>query len=176
MLLPAVQHCAEQLLPGAVDNSIRSHRYTSFSTYKPFHNCNHVQDTFHEKRLKIKGLLQKSYSVIHLSFDLWTSPNNLAFAAIVAHFRSSATKKIESIVIGFREIRGAHTGENIAYAVQRVLQDYDLDVHKLGCFVLDNAPNNDTAIAALGRGMDWTKKQCKERRLRCLGHIINLCA
>jgi hypothetical protein len=43
----------------------------------------------------------------------------------------------------------------------------------LGYFVLDNATNNDTTLAELAKlwGFDY-----KEKRLRCMGHVINLIA
>jgi hypothetical protein len=102
-------------------------------------------------------------------------PKPFAFAAVVAHFCSGISGKIESILIAFREIKGTHSGENIADTIQAVIEEYNI-ADKLGCFVLDNATNNDTCVAAIGREMKWTRKECLSRRLRCMGHIINLCA
>src|ERR1700761_9514033 len=42
---------------------------------------------------------------------------------------------------------------------------------KLGYFTLDNATNNDTAIADLASEFGFDPLQ---RRVRCFGHIINL--
>ncbi|KAF6528001.1 hypothetical protein HZS61_008303 [Fusarium oxysporum f. sp. conglutinans] len=51
-----------------------------------------------------------------------------------------------------------------------VAHDYDLEP-KLGCFMMDNAQDNDRAVLQLatrfGFDPDW-------RRLRCSGHVINL--
>ena len=41
----------------------------------------------------------------------------------------------------------------------------------MGYFVLDNAQNNDTTLAELAKKMNFDPK---ERRLRCIGHILNL--
>ncbi len=43
----------------------------------------------------------------------------------------------------------------------------------MGYFVLDNAQNNDTTLAELAKKMNFDPK---ERRLRCIGHILNLIA
>jgi hypothetical protein len=43
----------------------------------------------------------------------------------------------------------------------------------LGYFVLDNALNNDTTLDKLAKSMDFL---LVERRLRCIGHILNLIA
>jgi hypothetical protein len=42
--------------------------------------------------------------------------------------------------------------------------------------VLNNALNNDAYVRALARNWGWTPKEAINRRLRCIGHIINLAA
>jgi hypothetical protein len=59
--------------------------------------------------------------------------------------------------------------------VQNVCREYDIE-SQLGCFILDNASNNDTCIATLGKAYGWNLNEQRQRRLRCLGHIINLVA
>lgn len=134
-----------------------------------------VKQAYEDKRATVKKLLASSLSKIHLSFDNWSSGNHLAFTAIVAHF-CSPTFSIESILIGFRELRGPHSGENIAEVVDEVLQDFSIIPDKIGCFILDNAINNDTCITALAKTYKWDKSEVYTRRLRCFGHIINLVA
>lgn len=51
-----------------------------------------------------------------------------------------------------------------------VIEDYKIR-DQLGYFVTDNAGNNDTAIDLL---CDLLGLEAESRRLRCLGHIINL--
>ena len=68
----------------------------------------------------MKKLLVSAKLKVHLSFDNWLSGNHLAFIAIVAHF-CSPSYSIESILIGFCELRGPHSGENIAEVVDEVL-------------------------------------------------------
>ncbi|KAM4063334.1 transposase-like protein [Hirsutella rhossiliensis] len=70
------------------------------------------------------------------------------------------------------ELRESHTGENIASQVAEVIESFEIQ-DKIGYFTLDNAKNNDTAVAALGHVFNFEGKQ---RRVRCFGHIINLVA
>lgn len=49
---------------------------------------------------------------IHISFDLWTSPNRLAFIAIFAHFLDREYRQ-QNRLIGFRRQLSTHAGENI---------------------------------------------------------------
>jgi hypothetical protein len=48
---------------------------------------------------------------------------------------------------------------------------------QIGYFMLDNASSNDAAVEHILRELcPWiTPRQRRHRRLRCLGHIINLC-
>jgi hypothetical protein len=66
-------------------------------------------------------------------------------------------------------------GENQAEVIKKVIREYDLQGN-IRYFVTDNATNNDTAIdIALADLMPYlTPKQRLGRRLRCLGHVINL--
>jgi hAT family C-terminal dimerisation region len=130
--------------------------------------------SYHKRKARVKNLLQKALSNIHLSFDLWTSNNHYAFNAIVAHFVTS-DYKVASVLLAFRNILGPHSGENIAASVQQVVQEYEIQP-RLGCFILDNASSNDTAVEMLGKTYKWAKNEHKTRRLRCMGHIINLVA
>lgn len=41
---------------------------------------------FEQRKEVLKGILRRSKSQIHFSFDLWTSPNHLALLGIVAHW------------------------------------------------------------------------------------------
>lgn len=45
-----------------------------------------VLEAFNKRKEHLKGVLARSVSRIHLSFDLWTSPNHLALLGVVAHF------------------------------------------------------------------------------------------
>jgi hypothetical protein len=117
--------------------------------------------------------LHASLSKIHLSFDLWTAQNSLAIIGVVAHYLS---KDLESRtqLIAMRSIEGPHTGENqaqvIAEVIAEVIEDYEIR-DQLRYFVTDNAGNNDTVINSL---CDLLGLEARSRRLRCLGHIINL--
>lgn len=74
------------------------------------------------------------------------------------------------------ELRGPHSGENIAEVVGEVLQDYSIMPGQIGRFTLDNAANNDTCITALAKTYEWGKDEVYTRRLRCFDHSINLIA
>jgi hypothetical protein len=41
---------------------------------------------YKDRKVELKKYLARSASKIHFSFDLWTSPNNLALLGLVAHF------------------------------------------------------------------------------------------
>jgi hypothetical protein len=88
----------------------------------------------------------------------------------------SARYTVDSILLAFREVKGPHTGENFASIIEQVTCEYDISKATIGTFVLDNATPNDACIDTLGKSFGWSKEECKQRRLRCFGHIINLVA
>ena len=118
-------------------------------------------------------MLPKGKSNIHLSFDMWTSGNNLALVAIVSHFINKDGNSC-TIPLAIRCIQGSHSSENTAQQIIAVIEDYGI-ASRLGYFVLDNADTNetcdDTVLKTLQSNLNKQQKQ-----LQCLGHIINLAA
>lgn len=127
---------------------------------------------FHAIQPQIVDALSSAASKIHISFDGWTTKGGTrGFFGIVAHF-ATASGKIHDLPIALPQLNGAHTGEAIATAVVATLRAYGITSDTLGYFVLDNASNNDTTIAAVAREFgDFNPTQ---RRLRCGPHTINL--
>jgi hypothetical protein len=62
----------------------------------------------------------------------------------------------------------------MAKEVLHVLKDYEIG-NRFGYFILDNASSNDNAVRTILQEFNISSEY-KERRLRCLGHIINLVA
>ncbi|HYT41619.1 MAG TPA: hypothetical protein VEP90_04695 [Methylomirabilota bacterium] len=48
--------------------------------------ANWVTSSFLEHRQHVKMLLANAISSIHISFDLWTSPNNMSLIEIVGYW------------------------------------------------------------------------------------------
>lgn len=131
----------------------------------------------YEKRKQgLKKDLKKARSNIHISFDLWTSPNCYAMIAIVAHFIDSKGSR-QTKLLAIRQLKNEHSGENIAACVLRVIKEYKIR-KKVGFFVLDNASSNDVAVDIILHSLypSMSETARKRRRLRCLAHVTNLVA
>ncbi|KAF5120944.1 putative AC transposase [Metarhizium anisopliae] len=131
-----------------------------------------VLEAFNKRKEHLTGVLARSVSKIHFSFDLWTSPNHLALLGVVAHFIDEFGQN-QSILITIRQLHGSHSGENQAEVIKEVIQEYNLE-NRIGYFVTDNASNNNIAIDSLVACFlpHLTPKQRLGRRLRCLGHEL----
>lgn len=117
---------------------------------------NWVQAVHSEMKIGMKKVVKEALSKVHISFDIWTSPNCKPVLAVNSHFlgRDSAGKlAVQSVLLDMVEVFGAHDGANIAKSVMRVLDDWELSAEALGISVSDNAKNNDTAVKA------WVKEQ-----------------
>jgi hypothetical protein len=141
----------------------------------------------------MKSRLQRARTDIHLTCDLWTSPNCLPILEVIAQYITE-DGKLETTTLALVDIQGAHTGENLSKYIQDVIEDWGIAL-KLGSMQMDNASNNDTLIEELearkssieiilifllifiGLFNDFGIEYCAtDNRIRCIGHIINLSA
>ena len=117
--------------------------------------------------------LKQSRSLIHISFDNWTSTGGKrALTGICVHHLDSSGGVLDYLV-GLPELHGKHSGRNLAPVVRATLETFEIGENRRGYFVLDNAINNDAAIDALSEEYNFCAPY---RRLRCTCHIINLAA
>ncbi|KAH7464971.1 hypothetical protein FOMA001_g16996 [Fusarium oxysporum f. sp. matthiolae] len=113
-----------------------------------------LEDILSLKKAAVREELDEAVTQIHISFDLWTSPNRLAFISIFGHFIDQSNSH-QSRLLAFRRQIGSHAGENIAYTLAMT-------------FALRNFYTNlDASI---------TRADAEARRMRCFGHILNLVA
>ena len=132
---------------------------------------NKVMDQFKKTQLQMKNFFSSIDSRISFTTDIWTSPNDLAFMAITAHW-ISADFVMHSMLMDFVQLFGSHSGVNIEKAFSQSLLNYNVFNKKLA-ITLDNAYNNDSFISAL---MERDPSFDREHHIRCFGHILNLCA
>ena len=137
----------------------------------------HAFELFAEGKRRLRHIMLSALSGIHITCDIWTSPNHLGILAVVAHFTAESLER-RKITLAIKELQGVHSGENQATVLLQVLGDYGI-VGRLGYFVMDNTYSNDTSINIISEallknhGVDYNPHQ---HRLRCLGHVINLSA
>lgn len=103
--------------------------------------------TYESEKLLIATAVQSALSKIHLTVDLWSSPNSLAILGVVAHYISDSGQ-LEHTVLALQEVAGKHSGKNQSAIIMEVIQDFGI-ASKIGYFVMDNATNNDTLVASL---------------------------
>lgn len=135
-----------------------------------------IFEEFAIQKAKLRKELRRSKSNIHLSFDLWTSPNAYSIIAIISHFIDSNGYR-RTKLLAIRQLKGDHSGENISKHVLKVIREYRIR-KQIGFFILDNASTNDTAVDHILCSLypEMSEKARKRRRLRCLAHVTNLVA
>jgi hypothetical protein len=131
-----------------------------------------IMDEFVIRKEKIKEKIRDSSGMIYISFNLWTSPNKKAIVAICAHYLNKAYEP-QHILVGLKEVHGSHAGANVAEVMKPVLIEI-IPLERLGFFQADNDSKYDTAIDSLLHDLRPDIKDPRSRRVRCLGHIINL--
>ncbi|TMI77394.1 MAG: hypothetical protein E6H10_19115 [Bacteroidetes bacterium] len=137
--------------------------------------CRDITKYFETAKVTINERLSLARSRIHISYDLWTSPNHKAMIAIVAHW-TAEDYKVKTALLAIREVHGEHTGENIANVVYSVMKEYDIHT-RFGYYVGDNATNNDTSLDFLDhhlRDDGYDGFEPEKRRLRCFAHEMQI--
>lgn len=72
-----------------------------------------IMKAYHNRKVLLTEEMSSAKSNIHLSFDLWTSLNSIAFVAIVAYFIDD-NARLRTVLIALRRVIGSHAGEVIA--------------------------------------------------------------
>jgi BED zinc finger len=112
-----------------------------------------VMRQFDVEKAKIKNTLANAITSIHISCDIWTSPNNKPILGVVAHYIDEKGT-LAKAVLSMKEVIGVHDGDNLAGVVMSVITEWEIQ-DKLGYFVMDNAPNNDTMMRQISLGKSF---------------------
>ena len=166
-------------------NQIRDARFRTFLEYiNPATNRmlpnsdstikSHAEDLFNEGKKRLRHILATALSDIHLTYDIWTSPNHLRLLAIIRHF-TSEKGELHTITLALKELEGEHSGENQATIILDMLNDYKIR-NKLGYMVIDNIESNNTLITAVATSLNdkGVSYNTIQQRLRYNNHVINL--
>ncbi|KAI1664108.1 hypothetical protein L13192_12049 [Pyrenophora tritici-repentis] len=121
----------------------------------------------------VTAYLRDARSLIYVSFDNWTSTGGkLGLTSICVHI-IDAHGVVQDFVLGLPELPRQHSGVNIASVIATTLTKFRVNKDSIGYFMLNNAYNNNTAVASLANLYGFG---ALERRLRCCCHILNLAA
>jgi hypothetical protein len=130
-----------------------------------------VGRAYDQQFVAVKEVVRSAATRINLSFDLWTSHNQLALLGLVAHFLDHSGVP-RTVLLSLPRQKGRHCGYGISGTIAEVIREFDIG-NKLGYFVTDNASNNATCLQFLGGEFNFI---APERHVRCAGHVLNLVA
>jgi hypothetical protein len=134
-----------------------------------------IKSCWEAERLKIKDDLLSARTKIHISLDIWTSPNTYLFLGIIVHYIRLNENHQKTSLLALREI-GGHAGEEQWAVLRTVLEEYGI-IERLGCIIGDSASTNGTLCRTIHKFfstelfMEWNYQT---NQIRCIGHIINL--
>jgi len=126
-----------------------------------------IIDRFNSKLCEMRGIFEKLDSKVSFTTDCWTSPNNISFMGITAHYIDNDWT-LQSVTLDFLPLSDPHTGLNLSIAFSSVLEKFSLTEKVMG-ITLDNASNNDSFI-----NLDLDNSFQKYHHIRCFAHVLNL--
>jgi hypothetical protein len=100
-----------------------------------------VKEAWVKHKDVVRRAFQLTVSYIHISLDIWTSPNRHLLLAICAHFTTYELKRKKAL-LALKKVLG-HSGDDQFLILLPVLKDYGI-VRKLGTIIANNALNNNT--------------------------------
>lgn len=133
-----------------------------------------IHDMFDYFEPEIREEIKRAKSRITITFDGWGSKHEkISVIGVVVHFINEHYECVTRL-IGLPELpKHGKAGIDQAAVILFLLTRFGITAENIGYFVLDNASNNDTTLVALSEALDFDPI---ERRLRCMGHILNLIA
>lgn len=137
-----------------------------------------IKRQFEQQQPVVIEWLTRSLSCFHISTDTWKARHgHKHFQAVNCQFVDE-NGVLRQVLLDLVEVDGEQrkTGAYLASLLVKTCQEYSL-LHRLGWITSDNVTVNDALVRAVEAQMrdsgvtNWTEKT---RRLRCIGHIINL--
>ncbi len=134
-----------------------------------------MMSLYEEGQRRIYLVLQDALSSIHISYDVWTSPNDLEILGIVSHL-TNEERRLQALLLALVKVERAHTGKQVDAHIFMVLDQYHIK-DRLGDSVMDNATSNDRMLTSISHQLfdkDGLSYNSQQHRLRCNSHIIIL--
>lgn len=137
-----------------------------------------IKRQFEEQQLAVIEWLTRSLSCFHISTDTWKARHSHKHFQAVNYQFVDEKGVLRQVLLDLVEVDGEQrkTGAYLASLLVKTCQDYSL-LHRLGWITSENVTVNDALVRAVEAHMhdtgvlNWTEKT---RRLRYIGHIINL--
>ncbi|XP_055961060.1 zinc finger BED domain-containing protein RICESLEEPER 2-like [Mercurialis annua] len=128
---------------------------------------------FLDERLKLKNILKNGSQRVSITTDTWTSIQRVNYMCVTCHWIDNDWI-LHKRIINLVHVCG-HKGDYISKTLENCLLGWGLK--NVFTVTMDNAGNNNTAIAAFKKKMiSWGTDVCKCEYLhmRCIAHVINL--
>jgi hypothetical protein len=119
--------------------------------------------------------LRPRTSKVSIAVDGWTSPNKMAILSIIGYFVTDDWHLAE-IQLGFQQIRGQHSGSNMASTIIDILTRYGISDGRFQGITTDNCGSNFTMSEEIEKtlrimGREWSSAN---NHVRCMAHVIQL--
>jgi hypothetical protein len=101
-----------------------------------------IKDAYLAYKDTIRKRLQSALSCIHISLNIWTSPNRILLLGVVTDFVDRTTEQYTKALLGLRPV-SSHSRDIQFEVLLPILQDYSI-VQSLRAVMGDNVLTNNT--------------------------------
>ena len=131
------------ILNPSIENNLISSRSTLVA---------HIIKVYNFYRDQLQAKFQKAKSLIHISADLWSSPNRIGFLGVHSQWVDE-NYTVKNMLIGLPECQFSHSGPQQATYIMKIIQQFNIS-NSIGYFTGDNAGSNDTCLEAIASSLD----------------------
>lgn len=108
------------------------------------------------------GLMVQDIPFFGLTTDGWTGRNGSQFVSLTASFITDDWS-CKTVTLACRELNESHTAVHIAGLLRDVLDEYNIDLKRIGSITTDRAANMIAAV----------KNELKKPHIPCFAHVLN---
>jgi hypothetical protein len=112
----------------------------------------HITKVYNFYRAELEVKLQNAKSLVHISADLWTSPNRISFLGVHGQWVDE-NYILRNMLIALPECQFSHSGPQQGIYIMEMIKHFDLS-NRIGYFTSDNASSNGTCLEAISSALD----------------------
>ncbi|KAF3960846.1 hypothetical protein CMV_014475 [Castanea mollissima] len=131
-------------------------------------------EIYGKEKLKVYETINKLHGRINLSVEMWSSPENVEYLCLTAHYIDEDWK-LQKKILSFVTLDSSHTEDMLSDVINKCLMDWDVD-RKLFALTFDNCSTDDDIVIRIKEQISHKRPLLSTGQLydvRSAAHVLN---
>lgn len=131
-------------------------------------------EIYGKEKLKVYETINKLHGRINLSVEMWSSPENVEYLCLTAHYIDEDWK-LQKKILSFVTLDSSHTEDMLSEVINKCLMDWDVD-RKLFALTFDNCSTDDDIVIRIKEQISHKRPLLSTGQLydvRSAAHVLN---